>query len=62
MQHILKSAGLTALIFCLFLPAIWANLETAYQLAGSVGVRIGACLALDVMAVAALVAVVLQSR
>src|SRR6516225_4677518 len=43
---------------CLFLSAVWANLAIAYQLPQSTGVRIAACLALDFIALAALVAII----
>jgi hypothetical protein len=49
--------GTGALISCLFLSAIWANLAIGYQLPQSTGVRIGACLALNSIALAALVAI-----
>jgi hypothetical protein len=60
MRRILQIGGIAALIVCLLLSAIWTNLAITYQMPGSAGVRIGACLALDVMAVAALVALVLR--
>jgi hypothetical protein len=47
-----------ASIVVLFLSAVWANLAIAYQLPGSAPVRIGACLILNLIALAALVAVV----
>ena len=62
MRRILKIGGIAALIVCLLLSAIWANLAIAYQLPGSAGLRIAACLSLAVMAVAALAAVVLRRR
>jgi hypothetical protein len=62
MQRILQIGGIAALIVCLLLSAIWANLAITYQMPGSAGVRVGACLALDVIAVAALVAVVRRRR
>ena len=58
----LKTVGATALIFCLFLSTVWANLAIAYQLSGSAGLRTGACLALNFIAVAALVGIILRSR
>ena len=54
------AAGLFAVFVVLF--AGWANLALAYQLPGSAGVRIGACLALDAIALAALVGFVLRRR
>jgi hypothetical protein len=57
-----KNVGISALIFCLFLSAAWANLAIVYQLPGSAGVSIGVCLALNVIALAALVEVVLRRR
>src|SRR5215469_13854626 len=62
MRRILQIGGSAALIVCLLLSAIWANLAIAYQLPGSAGLRIAACLALALMAVAALAAVVLRRR
>ena len=58
MRCILTIGGMGALIVVLFLSAAWANLAIAYQLPGSPAVRIGACLILSLIAVAALVAVV----
>jgi Domain of unknown function (DUF4105) len=58
MWRVLRLCGIGALILCLLLSAVWANLAIAYQLPASGGVRIGACLALDLIALAALVAVV----
>src|SRR5215469_2314705 len=60
MRRILQIGAITALIVCLLLSAIWANLAIAYQLPGSAGLRIAACLSLSVMAVAALAALVLR--
>jgi hypothetical protein len=48
----------TFLVSCLFFSAVWANLAIAYQLPQSTGVRIGACLALNSIALAALVAII----
>jgi len=62
MRRILRHGGTGALIVCLFLSAIWANLAIAYQLPRSAGVRAGACLALDMIALTALVGVVLHRR
>ena len=62
MRRILQIGGIVALLVCLLFSAIWANLAITYQMTGSAGVRIGACLALDVIAVAALVAVVRRRR
>src|SRR5215469_2086406 len=62
MRRILKRGGTIALIVCLFLSVIWANLAIAYQLPGSAGVRAGACLALDVIALTALVEVMVHKR
>jgi len=62
MQRILQIGGIAALIVCLLLSAIWANLAIAYQMPGPVVVRVGACLALNVIALAALVAVVRRKR
>jgi hypothetical protein len=41
---------------------IWANLAIAYQVSGSAGLRAGACLVLNFIALAALVAIILRSR
>jgi hypothetical protein len=62
MRPILRIAGTSALITCLFLSVVWANLAIIYQIPGFAWVRIGACLALDVIAVAALVLVVRRGR
>jgi len=58
MRRVLRLGGTGALILCLFLSAVWANLAIAFQLPASGGVRIGACLLLDLIALAALVAFV----
>jgi hypothetical protein len=42
------------------LSAVWANFAIAYQLPGPAIARIGACLALDLIALAALVAIILR--
>ena len=57
-RRVLGIFGTGALISCLFLSAVWANLAIAYQLPQSTGVRIGACLALNFIALAALVAII----
>jgi hypothetical protein len=62
MRRILKIGAAAALIVCFFLSAVWANLAITYQLSGSAGVRIAACLALDMIALAALVGVALRRR
>ena len=58
MRRILRIAGTGAFIVSLLLSAGWANLAIAYQLPGYAAVRIGACLILNLIALAALVAVV----
>jgi hypothetical protein len=58
MRRILRLVGTGALAVFLFLSAVWANLAIAYQLPGSAAVRIGACLVLNLIALAALVAIV----
>jgi hypothetical protein len=57
MRRILKIVGTGALVVFLFLAAVWANVAIAYQSSGSAAVRIGACLILNLIALAALVAV-----
>jgi len=57
-RRVLGIFGTGALMSCLFLSAVWANLAIAYQLPQSTGVRIAACLALDFIALAALVAII----
>jgi hypothetical protein len=57
-RGVLGIFGTSALISCLFFSAVWANLAIAYQLPQSTGVRIGACLALNSIALAALVAII----
>jgi hypothetical protein len=54
----LRISGTGGLVVCLVLSAVWANFAIAYQLPASGIVRIGTCLALDLIALAALVAVV----
>jgi hypothetical protein len=58
MRRILSIVGTGALVVFVFLSAVWANLAIAYQLPGSAAVRIGVCLILNLIALAALVAVV----
>ena len=58
MRRILRIVGTGALVVFLFLSVVWANLVIAYQLPGSAAVRIGACLVLNLIALAALVAIV----
>ena len=62
MRRILKITAAVVLIVCLFLSAVWANLAIAYQMPGSAVVRIGACLALSLITLAALLAVMLRWR
>ena len=52
--------GTGALALGLLLSAVWANLAIAYQLPGSSALRIGACLALNVIALVALTGIVLR--
>jgi hypothetical protein len=60
MRRILRIGGAGAFIVFLFLSSVWANLAIAYQLPGSAGLRIGACLALNMIALAALTGFVLR--
>jgi Domain of unknown function (DUF4105) len=60
MRRILRIGGTGALAVFVFLSAVWANLAIAYQLPGSAAVRIGVCLILNLIALAAWVAVVRQ--
>ena len=62
MRRVLRSGATSLITLCLILSAIWANLAITYQLLGPAGVRIGAYLALDVIALAALLALVLRRR
>jgi hypothetical protein len=62
MRRVLRISSTGLIALSLVLSAIWANLAIAYQLPGSIGMRIGTCLALDLIVVAALVAVVLRRR
>ena len=58
MRRILRIVGTGALVVFLFLSVVWANLAIAYQLPGSAAVRIGACLVLNLIALAASEAIV----
>src|SRR5262249_55736374 len=58
-RRILRIVGTGALALGLVLSAAWANLAIAYQLPGSSTLRIGACLALNVIALVALTGIVL---
>jgi hypothetical protein len=60
MRRGLRKVETSALAVSLVLSAVWANLAIAYQLPGPAIVRIGACLALDLIALAALVAIILR--
>ena len=62
MRNVLRAGGIGLFALSLVLSAIWGNLAIAYQLPGAPGLSIAACLALDLIAVTALVAVVLQKR
>jgi hypothetical protein len=62
MRRVLRIAGTGLLALCLVLSAVWANLAMAYQMPSSAVVRILACLALNLIALAALLAVVLHLR
>jgi hypothetical protein len=61
-RRVLRIAGACLFALGLVLSAVWANLAIAYQLPGSAGVRIAVCLALDMIALAAFVQVVLRRR
>jgi hypothetical protein len=52
--------GTSLLALIVGLSAVWANLAIAYQLPGSSALRIGACLALNVIALAAMLGIVLR--
>ena len=60
MRRGLRIVGTSAFAVALVLSAIWANLAIAYQLPGPAIVRIGAYLALGLIALAALVAIILR--
>ena len=60
MRRGLRIVGTSAFAVALVLSAIWANLAIAYQLPGPAIVRIGAYLALDLIALAALVTIILR--
>ena len=62
MRRVLRIVGNGIIALVLVLSAVWTNLAIAYQLPAAAGVRIGACLALDVIALAALLAVLLRRR
>ena len=62
MRRVLRIVGNGIIALVLVLSAVWTNLAIAYQLPEAAGVRIGACLALDVIALAALLAVLLRRR
>jgi hypothetical protein len=62
MRRILRAVATGLIALSLVLSAVWANLAIVYQLPASTGVRIAACLVLDMIALAALVGVVLRRR
>ena len=59
MRHGLRIVRTAVFVVPLVLSVVWANLAIAYQLPGPAVERIGACLALDLIALAALVALML---
>ena len=61
-QRVFLIAGTGLVTLYLVISAVWANLAIAYQLPASAGLRITACLALDMIALAALVGVGLRRR
>ena len=62
MRRALRAGATGLLALSLILSAAWANLAITYQLPGAAGLRIGACLALDVIALAALVGLASRRR
>jgi Domain of unknown function (DUF4105) len=62
MRRGLSIARTGAFAVLLILSVIWANLAIAYQLPGPAVGRIGACLALDLIALAALVALIMSKH
>jgi uncharacterized protein DUF4105 len=62
MRRVLRIVRITLLALALILSAVWANLAIAYQLPSSAVVRAGACLVLDLIAFAALLAILLRRR
>jgi hypothetical protein len=61
-RRILKIGGISALVVCLFLSAVWADFAIVYQMPDPAVLRIGACVIFGVIALAALMAVVLRRR
>lgn len=60
MRRVLRIVRISLLAHVLVLSAVWANLAIAYQLPESAGVRIAACLALNMIALVALGGIVLS--
>jgi hypothetical protein len=62
MRRILRASAIGLFALSIVLSAIWANLAIAYQMPGSAVARIGACLVLNLIALAALLAVLRGRR
>jgi len=62
MRRVLRASAIGLFALSIVLSAIWANLAIAYQMPGSAVARIGACLVLNLIALAALVAVLRGRR
>jgi hypothetical protein len=62
MRRVLRASAIGLFALSIVLSAIWANLAIAYQMPGSAAARIGACLVLNLIALAALVAVLRGRR
>jgi hypothetical protein len=60
MRRVLRISGIFLLIVVVLFSAAWANLAVSYQLPGSPTIRIGSSLAFDVIALAAVTALVLR--
>jgi len=60
MRRVLRIVRISLLALVLVLSAVWANLAIAYQMPESAGVRIAACLALNMIALVALGGIVLS--
>src|SRR5215469_9864423 len=60
MRRVLRAGAIGLFALFLILSTVWANLAISYQSPASAGVRVGAWLVLDVIALAALVGLVLR--
>jgi hypothetical protein len=57
-RRLLRLGGITLLIIIVLLSAAWASLAIRYRLPGSTAIRVGTCVLLDAVAIAAMIGVI----